>query len=59
MANAEKTKGVYSMKKNYEQPQLEKDLFQEEDLLSASVEDENELIGSENDGILNDIYNLL
>lgn len=54
-----KTKGVYSMKKNYEQPQLEKDLFQEEDLLSASVEDENELIGSENDGILNDVYNLL
>ena len=47
------------MKKNYEQPQLEKDLFQEEDLLSASVEDENELIGSENDGILNDVYNLL
>ena len=45
------------MKKNYEQPQLEKYIFKEEDVLSVSVGDE--LIGSENDGILNDVYNLL
>ena len=48
------------MKKNYEQPRLEKDLFQNEELLAVSggVDGDVEL-GDNNDGTLNDVYDLL
>ena len=47
------------MKKHYEQPILEKELFQVKEVLVVSGGQDDGLIGDNNDGTITDVYDLL